>query len=1018
MIGLTNRLTTCLLLAACLFLKGLAFPVLSQAYNEAARLNAIESQGRIRAAIFLSGRPEYTVGNLDERHILLTLKDTLKGNGFAKNIQAGTLISINEDKNPGYLKITFGLSKPYGKVDCFWAENKKLLFIDISPSESQVDNSVSEGAASLQDIKFGFTGKATRMVMRLSNYPVWDMELPGPSGLLLRLSDIKDGLKQKKFGTVKRLKEINIRKNGSRDMEISLGAESTLNHVALFRLAASGEQRLVLDIMEETASIPDEVLGLNSGTRSSPAVSLITRQPGINEAANSGHVVRMKIAGEDSQGAMPSQTAQTTPAPSLPDKTPATASEPVSPALKESETQASQPAASEKTTPAPDAKPDAPVRIEPKLDNALPMSSKLKKSIDGLKPGEAFLFGRIQQAMDIKDYEKGLALADQFLKESPGSSMTEALMFLKGDFYYCLWKSGNEGALENISSTYQNAIDRFPESESVPLSYIKMAQAESSRKNGEYMALGYLGLVLTQNKDKDLTPLAYLARGKIFLKLNLSEKALADFKTILEQYNRSDYAAEANFWMASYYHSAGLYEEAQKRLDEVQDQNPYVYIDHPEYLFLRAKNCLFLKNYDCAREYLFKAVNVGRQQEGADMLLTRIGDTYHNQENEKEAGKYYRTVVDYYPGTEGASIAKLRLASSSSDMAALDELGSGKAGESIGELAILQKGYQMYDKKEYTSVIDGMKQLIDKPVQTETRKSARSLYYNAADKEMTRLYQLGKYRELTDLYESIQTPASENISPEAILSAALAYDKTNLPDKAISLFQKIIPGDLNPDLKSSYYTGLADAYLESGNKQASRSLLEKARDNESDPSAKQRINVSLAKQYMEENMLDEAYSLCKTLLAADKGLSNDESVETFVLAGKILSRQQKYDEAIKTLNSIPGMPDKINSNALKSVDMELGNAYYSAEDYPKAVKSYEGGFNLGYGPENKDYWDARFNLAEAYFNSGAEKKAKALLNEISENGDTLMQQRAAVKLGSMDLEKQLQRLAIGKGKDQ
>jgi FimV-like protein len=168
---------------------------------------------------------------------------------------------------------------------------------------------------------------------------------------------------------------------------------------------------------------------------------------------------------------------------------------------------------------------------------------------------------------------------------------------------------------------------------------------------------------------------------------------------------------------------------------------------------------------------------------------------------------------------------------------------------------------------------------------------------------------------------------------------------------------------------------------------------------------------------MEENMLEDAYSLCKTLMAEDKDLSNKETVETYVLAGKILNKQLRYDEAVKTLNSIPGMPDRINSNVLKSVYMELGNAYYSAEDYPKAIKSYEGGFNLGYDQENKDYWDARFNLAEAYFNAGAEKKAKTLLNEISENGDTLLQQRAALKLGSMDLEKQLQRLAIGKNQE-
>jgi FimV-like protein len=1006
------RLTACLILAVCLLIKGLIGPCISFASNEAAKLNATESQGRIRVALFLSDRPQYLISTIDDRHILLRLNDTLKGNNFVKNIPAGTLISLNENKNPVYLEFTIGLSRSYSKIDSAWSDNKKLLYIDITSSESPINVAdAAESSTSLQDIKFGFTDKATRMVMRLNKFPNWEMELPDPSKLLVRLTDTSDGLKSKKYGTVKRLKEIGIRQAGKKDTEISLGAASSLDHISIFRLAAEGQDRLVLDIMDEPASIPEEVLGLNIKT-DSPAVSKVSNQAVKAAPENSGHIVRMKIDGNDIPAPAPSQNSPAVSLPSSPVNT--SGSTPSPPIAAKSEPKTEAPATSENTTPVNDVKSDSPVKIEPKLDDILPMSSKMKKTISGLKPEEAFLYGRIQQAMDIKDYQKGIALIDQFMTESPNSSLMEALNFLKGDFYYSLWKSGDNEALDNVVSSYLKAIDKYSESESVPLTYIKMAQAESSKKGGEYMALGYLGLVLTQYKNKDLMPLTYLTRGKIFLKINQSEKALADFKTILDQYKRSDYAAEADFWMASYYHSAGLYEDAQKRLEEVKDMNPYFYIEHPEYLFLRAKNCLYLKDYECAREYLFKAVNIGRQQEGAEMLLTRIGDTYHSQQNEKEAGKYYRMVVDYYPGTEGALIAKLRLASNSSDTAALDELGSDKSSETISELAILEKGYQLYDKKLYPSVIDAMKPLIDRPIQTETRKSARSLYYNAADKEMTRLYQLAKYKELIDLYESIQAPSVDKISTEAMLSAALAYSRLHIPEQAIPAFQKIIVSDLNPDSRCEYYTGLADSYLDSGNKSASRDLLEKTKDMDLAPADKQRISRSLAKLYMEDNMLDEAYSICKSLISGEKVLPNDDRNDLYILAGRILNKQKKYDEAEKMLNSIPGMPDKVNSNLLKSVYMELGNSYYSSGDYAKAIKSYEGGFDLGYGTDNKDYWDARFNLAQAYFNSGGEKKAKALLSEISEGGDALMQQRANLKLGSMELEKQLQKLSIGK----
>jgi len=942
------------------------------AANEVSRINAIESQGQTSVVLFLKDRPAYSLKAVDERHILLTLHDTLKGAAFEKNIPEGNLIAINEGQNPVALKFDIGLQRPFLKVDSSWVEDKKLLYIDISALEEPVAQAKSaQGITALQDIRFGFIEKGTRMVMRMDNYPSWEIEFPSPSKLLMHLIDVSDALKKEKYGAVKRLKEINILKTSDKRTDISLGLESSLNHVSLFRMTTG--DRLVLDILDEPGVIPEEAL---ASKREIPGAAILKEenQTAKSGTDNMGNLVRMKI----------------------------------------NKNEESNDNSSTEKIPISETKTDSSVKLEPKFNDTLPMSSEMKKTIDGLSPEEAFLYGRIKQAMEIKDYEKGIVLTNQFLNELPNSVLVEDILFLRGDFYYSLWKNGDNEVSGNVTSSYQKAIDRFPESELVPLSYIKMAQAESLKEGGEYMALGYLGLVLSQKKNSDLMPLAYLTRGKIFLRINKSEKALADFKLILEQYKGSAYTVEANFWIASYYHSVGLYEDAEKKLQEVLDLNPDIYVEHPEYLFLRAKNCLYLKDYDLAREYLFKAVNIGRQQEGADMLLTRIGDTYHSQENEKEAEKYYRMVVDYYPATEGASIAKLRLANYSSDSSILDELGSGKVNESISELALLEKGYQLFDKNQYSNVIDTIKQLIDKPVQTETRKGARSLFYNAAEKEMTRLYQEGKYKDLTDCYTSIKTLLADNINPDTMLSVALAYNKLHLNEQAISAFQRIKLNNLNLQSRGGYYLGLAESYLNNGDSSASRSLLEKAENYDLAPADKQRIARSLAMLYIEDDMLNDAYLLCQSIITGEKCLPDDEIVDVYILTAKILNMQKRYGEAETTLNSTPGMPDKITGNSLKSAYMELGKACFNMGEYPNAIKSYEGAFNLGYGTDNKDYWDVRFNLAQAYINAGEEKKAKTLLSEISEGGDAVLQQRAQLKLGSMDLETQLQRLPLGK----
>jgi len=991
------------------------------ALNEVSRINAAEVQGQTDVSFHLKERPLYRLDAIDESHIRLTFHDTHKAAAFEKNIPDGGRIAVSEVQDPVALKLDITLQKSISKIETSWVEDRKLLYINISASETRAASpSTPQNKTSLQDIRFGFIEKGTRMVMKMGGSTAWGIEFSGPSSFLLHLEGVSDGLKKEKFGPVKRIKEINISGSKDKGTDISVGLESSLIRLGLFRMA--DEERMVLDIMDEAGVTPDVATASNV-TAPSSALSNEEKAQTREVVENRGNYLRMKINKADSS---PVNEASMTSVPSAEPKAEAADSKnavqkndagETTPTKQEGEAGGDR--ADEEKTEKDEARVDTadedkPVKIEPRLNDSLPISAEMKKAIDGLDPEEAFLYGRIKQAMDIKDYQKGIDLINQFVKELPNSTLIEDIMFMKGDLYYLLWKNGDNELIGNVVSSYQKAIDRFPESKSVPAGYIKMAQAQSLKEGGEYLALGYLGLVITQKKESGLMPLAYLTRGKIFLRINQPEKAVEDFKLILEKYSRSGYEAEAEFWISNYYHTVGRYEDAEKTLGEVLDSNPEIYVEYPEYLFLRAKNYLYLKDYDHAREYLFKAVNIGRQQEGADMLLTRIGDTYHNQDKEKEAEKYYRMVVDYYPGTDGASIAKLRIAGYSSDTSILDDLSKQTTNESIGELAILEKGYQLYDKSNYAGAVEAVKPILNKPVQTETRKNARSLFENASEKELSRLYQDGKYKDMTDFYASIKDLMADRIQPDTLLSTAVAYNRLKLDEEAISTFRTLNPDNLSLSSKGVYYIGLAESYMNNGDSSAARRLLEKAGEYDLAPVDKQRITKSLALLYSSDNRLGDAHMLLQSLLGGEKLLPDDEITGAYILSARILNKQKKYAEAEKTINSIPGMPDRIKGDSLMSAYMELGKACYGEGHYPKAVIYYQKGFDLGYGADNKDYWDLKLNLAQAYANAGQLNKAETLLTEISEGGDSVMQQRAQLQLGSMSLEKQLKRLPLNK----
>jgi len=1036
------RLKRYLFFTICLFLKGLIISTFAMASNEVLKVKAMEDQGRAGIMVFFRERPSYSLYAVSEAHILLTFDDTIKGDKFEKDFPEGNMFDLNEARNAVAVRLDVNLQRPFTRIDSSWIEDKKLLYIDMDIQTGPAGViKPYKNETSLQDIRFGFIENGTRMVMKVDNSPSWKMAFDALSIVKMRLIDVSNEMKKSQFGPVKLLKGVDISGTKDKAVDLSLKLESPFIRVSVLRMPEEG--RLVLDIMDQPGQIPDEATVSDNKTPITGSVEK-GEQPEGTVIEDKGNYLRVKINKKESPSGV-FVTGEATEVSGSPGKSDTHSNDNV----MESDTGLSGQKGVETDGPmagetgvktdvdrddgtdsgikdeAPPREADAghgtnaadtfgdTVKIEPKLDNTMPMTTELKHEMADLSPEEAFLYGRVKQTMDIKDYEKALLLIDQFLKELPDSPLVEDMMFLRGDLYYYLWRNGDEGVLDKVISSYQKAIDRYPKSGSVTSGYIKMSQAQSY-KGEEYLALGYLGLIITRRDNEDILPLAYLTRGKIFMRLKQYEKALADFNVIMEQYADSEYLPEAHFWTANYYHAVGQYENAEKSLEEVLNLDPVIFVKYPEYLFLRAKNFLYLEDYDGAREYLFKAVNIGRQQEGADMLLTRIGDTYHNQDNEKEAEKFYRMVVDYYPETEGASISRLRMADYSSDTSVLDEISTYTDNESISELALLQKGYRQYDKGQYASVVETVKPLVDKPVETETRKSAKRLFFNAAEKEIAGLYQEGKFKDLTDFYTPEKDLLDKEIKIETMLKVAMAFKEVGLYEEAIRTFKGIRLSELNLQQGGAYFTGFAETYLGNGDKDDARDLLEKAKNYNLQPVDKQRVSRTLALLYIEENMLNDAQSLCNSIIEGERLLPEDELADVYFLSGRILNLQKRYSDAEAAINAAPGMPDRIKNDSLMSAYMELGKAYYHTGNYPGAVRSFEKGFDLGYAENNKDYWNLRLDLAQAYADNGEHDRARALLSEISESGDSISQQKAALKIGSMDLEEQLKRLPIGR----
>lgn len=635
----------------------------------------------------------------------------------------------------------------------------------------------------------------------------------------------------------------------------------------------------------------------------------------------------------------------------------------------------------------------------------------------GLSPEEAMLFGSIRGAVESKDFETALSLVDQFLTAFPRSGKREELAFAKGDLWLALLKWGNKEAFRKAIESYQGAVSEFRGSDRVPGTFVKMALTNYLHNN-DYAALGYLSMAMGIKQKDDHLPMGHTVRGKVLLRLQQPEKALEDFQTVLERFPHSPHAAEARLGIAACMHAKGLYAEAEKKLREIIESDRHFYLECPEYLLLSAKNAFYQKRYDQAREIYFKALNLGRQQESPDLLIAHIGDTYYHQSRDEESRKFYAMAIDDYPDSEGASIAKLRLAKGSSDMDAFEEIHQKNKGNPIGELALIEMANRHYEQGQYTMVIDSLRRLVEGPVRSDVQAKAKQLYSLAAQKEVKRLHEKQEHEKLVEFARSVHPILGKHMDPESMLLVGLSLLSVKQPSEAVALLQKIHPKDLSDPSKGRYFLGLAEGHMAQGNEESAFQLMDRAAKENLPALEQQKLVLLVADTYGKRGDMKRASSLYESIMTGKKALPDKELARICLLLGRnsidgnLFERAKEY--LLKGISLAEG--DKGARDVVGVSYVELGNIHYRERRHREAVNAYRKAHDLEFGPDREGYWEARFNEALSYMELGEKVKAERLLREVSEGGDPLLQQKVQIRLGGMGLQRQLKRLPLGQEK--
>ncbi|MBW1802517.1 MAG: tetratricopeptide repeat protein, partial [Deltaproteobacteria bacterium] len=434
----------------------------------------------------------------------------------------------------------------------------------------------------------------------------------------------------------------------------------------------------------------------------------------------------------------------------------------------------------------------------------------------------------------------------------------------------------------------------------------------------------------------------------------------------------------------------------------------------PEYLFLCAKNFSYQKKYGPARDFYLKALNIGKQPESNDILLSHIGDTYKHQSREDDAIKFYEAAIDQYPESEGASIAKLRLAEYSSGVSEIQKVHEQNVNHPIGDLALLEMANKYIAQGQYPAAMEQLKTLMNKPTRSNISQEAKRLFYRSAEMEIKRYYESGAYPEVIQFYRNPAAGLKDAIHPEVQLMVAESYQKAGQYQDAIALYSRINMVDLKKKLRGNYILHFAESYVMSGADDKAIGLLGKKNIQAMGAENQQRSAMMLGSIFKKRGELAKAYRLFRSVVEAKKRLPDLDIARAYLEMGEISNREKRYSDAKEMLNrsiTLAGK-EKRGRECLRQALVSLGNTYYFEKQHKQAIEQYEKGFELGYGPNEAGFWEKRFRLAQCYLELEENSKAQQIFNQISEEGDPVLQQRVQIKMGVMNLENQLKRLPI------
>ncbi|MEA1946548.1 MAG: tetratricopeptide repeat protein, partial [Thermodesulfobacteriota bacterium] len=625
------------------------------------------------------------------------------------------------------------------------------------------------------------------------------------------------------------------------------------------------------------------------------------------------------------------------------------------------------------------------------------LGKKLTRTVtdDGRRDTE--LFQQCLGCYNAQDWSGTIEKLNHLIKTYPDGRYAERAYFLLAKSYEKLNSRSISDHFSEIKDHYENAVNRFPESDYVPEALLCIGNLYFKIEN-YYEALGYYNLVIKKDKHSISAVKALMKKVDVLLLKKKRKDALSvlnvleDITSLLPDMPER---MEARKLKAKILYAMNRFHDSLNILNKLKQADPENIIKFPEISLYLGYNYYQLGDNIRARKNLFRFYNICPGREANHLILTQIGDTYRNENLIEDAAKIYRMVLERCPKTDGAIISQIRLAEQQEKINWIEktrkEIGSpteiyenivkdsidNDEKNPLVKLSSLKLAITYQKDKKYKKSLNVLKELKKKYPGTSLKKEMRHALLVAMQCILKQEIKGEKHINVINFYLKEKELFLIVNAPELYLSVARAFNNMNLEKTATEIFKKADPllldSEKPPDLL--FFVGKHLVKIKQFK------------------SALKRFDILIDK-YPSDKYVSDAYQLKGSILLKQKKYKL--AADTFSVSlrypvtkckramlliekAKALTGSNSNEKALKTINEANGIkkdcefPDYNTSQEIGDLYLNLGYAKKAATFFNQAMDT---------ATEKSDKISLKFKIAQCYLLLNKKEDSFALYNQI------------------------------------